>query len=161
MPPRQTRLADNAVAAAKSALPQDNLLSKARCCGATTIWPAGEQGVRYRAIAGGYTWPARAPDAVVIARGYGTTAAIAFTAARTPGGDMGGDVALNGTVPSYPQYLEAATAARRVVGVTSVHKTPPGGGAAARERPRRPGTDHRRQQRARAERHRPGWTGTR
>jgi osmotically-inducible protein OsmY len=34
---------------------------------------------------------------------------------------MGGDVALNGTVPSYPQYLEAAAAARRVAGVTSVH----------------------------------------
>jgi osmotically-inducible protein OsmY len=30
------------------------------------------------------------------------------------------EVALNGTVPSYPQYLEAA-AARRVTGVTSVH----------------------------------------
>ncbi|HEX3955543.1 MAG TPA: BON domain-containing protein [Trebonia sp.] len=34
---------------------------------------------------------------------------------------MGRDVALNGTVPSYPQYLEAADAARRVAGVTSVH----------------------------------------
>ena len=34
---------------------------------------------------------------------------------------MGGDVALNGTVPSYPQYLEAAAAARRVAGVTGVH----------------------------------------
>jgi osmotically-inducible protein OsmY len=34
--------------------------------------------------------------------------------------NMGGDVALNGTVPSYPQYLEAAAAGRRVVGVTSV-----------------------------------------
>ena len=33
----------------------------------------------------------------------------------------GGDVALNGTVPSYPQYLEAADAARRVAGVTGVH----------------------------------------
>ncbi len=30
-------------------------------------------------------------------------------------------VALNGTVPSYPQYLQAAAAARRVNGVTSVH----------------------------------------
>jgi len=30
-------------------------------------------------------------------------------------------VALNGTVPSYPQYLEAATAAQRVAGVTDVH----------------------------------------
>jgi osmotically-inducible protein OsmY len=35
--------------------------------------------------------------------------------------NIGGDVALNGTVPSYPQYLQAATAARRVAGVTSVH----------------------------------------
>jgi osmotically-inducible protein OsmY len=32
-----------------------------------------------------------------------------------------GDVALSGTVPSYPQYLEAADAARRIAGVTSVH----------------------------------------
>ena len=35
--------------------------------------------------------------------------------------NMGGNVALNGTVPSYPQYLEAAAAARRVAGVTNVH----------------------------------------
>ena len=28
--------------------------------------------------------------------------------------NINGDVALNGTVPSYPQYLEAATAAQRV-----------------------------------------------
>jgi osmotically-inducible protein OsmY len=35
--------------------------------------------------------------------------------------NMNGEVALNGTVPSYPQYLEAATAARRVAGVTSAH----------------------------------------
>jgi osmotically-inducible protein OsmY len=35
--------------------------------------------------------------------------------------NMNGDVALNGTVPSYPQYMEAAAAARRVQGVTSVH----------------------------------------
>jgi osmotically-inducible protein OsmY len=35
--------------------------------------------------------------------------------------NMGGEVALNGTVPSYPQYLEAAAAAQRVAGVTSVH----------------------------------------
>jgi osmotically-inducible protein OsmY len=35
--------------------------------------------------------------------------------------NMGGDVALNGSVPSYPQYLEAAVAARRVAGVASVH----------------------------------------
>ena len=31
-----------------------------------------------------------------------------------------GDVALNGTVPSFPQYMEAA-AARRVAGVKNVH----------------------------------------
>ena len=35
--------------------------------------------------------------------------------------NLSGDVALNGTVPSYPQYLEAAAAARRVTGVTRVH----------------------------------------
>jgi osmotically-inducible protein OsmY len=35
--------------------------------------------------------------------------------------NMNGDVALNGTVPSYPQYLQAAAAARRVQGVTRVH----------------------------------------
>jgi osmotically-inducible protein OsmY len=35
--------------------------------------------------------------------------------------NLNGDVALNGTVPSYPQYLEAADAARRIQGVTSVH----------------------------------------
>ena len=35
--------------------------------------------------------------------------------------NMNGDVALNGTVPSYPQYLEAALAAQRVSGVKNVH----------------------------------------
>jgi hypothetical protein len=35
--------------------------------------------------------------------------------------NINGDVALNGTVPSFPQYLEAATAARRVAGVKKVH----------------------------------------
>ena len=35
--------------------------------------------------------------------------------------NIGGDVTLAGTVPSYPQYLEAATAARRVAGVSGVH----------------------------------------
>jgi osmotically-inducible protein OsmY len=35
--------------------------------------------------------------------------------------NMNGDVALDGTVPSYPQYLEAAAAARRVGGVKKVH----------------------------------------
>jgi osmotically-inducible protein OsmY len=34
--------------------------------------------------------------------------------------NINGDVALNGTVPSYPQYLEAAAAARRVGGVKKV-----------------------------------------
>ncbi|HEX6453921.1 MAG TPA: BON domain-containing protein, partial [Trebonia sp.] len=32
-----------------------------------------------------------------------------------------GDVNLTGTVPSYPQYLQAAAAARRVAGVSGVH----------------------------------------
>lgn len=35
--------------------------------------------------------------------------------------NMNGDVALNGAVPSYPQYRDAALAAKRVKGVTSVH----------------------------------------
>ena len=35
--------------------------------------------------------------------------------------NMNGDVALNGTVPSYPQCLEAAAAAQRVGGVKYVH----------------------------------------
>ena len=35
--------------------------------------------------------------------------------------NVNGEVALNGTVPIYPQYLEAAAAARRVAGVTDVH----------------------------------------
>jgi osmotically-inducible protein OsmY len=35
--------------------------------------------------------------------------------------NINGDVAINGTVPNYPQYLEAADAARRVAGVTNVH----------------------------------------
>lgn len=34
---------------------------------------------------------------------------------------MNGDVALNGTVPSYRQHLDAAAAAKRVSGVTRVH----------------------------------------
>lgn len=33
---------------------------------------------------------------------------------------ISGDVSLNGTVPSYPQYLEAVDAAWRIAGVTSV-----------------------------------------
>ena len=35
--------------------------------------------------------------------------------------NINGNVALTGTVPSYPQYLEAAHAAWRVAGVTEVH----------------------------------------
>jgi osmotically-inducible protein OsmY len=35
--------------------------------------------------------------------------------------NIGGDVTITGTVPSYPQYLEAAAAVRRVAGVTGVH----------------------------------------
>ncbi len=35
--------------------------------------------------------------------------------------NIAGDVALNGTVPSYPQYQQAAAATRRVAGVISVH----------------------------------------
>jgi osmotically-inducible protein OsmY len=35
--------------------------------------------------------------------------------------NINGEVALNGTVASYPQYLEAATAAQRVAGVKQVH----------------------------------------
>jgi osmotically-inducible protein OsmY len=34
--------------------------------------------------------------------------------------NINGDVALNGTVPSYPQYLEATAAAQRVAGVRNV-----------------------------------------
>jgi osmotically-inducible protein OsmY len=34
--------------------------------------------------------------------------------------NVNGDVALNGTVPNYPQYLEAAAAAQRVTGVKNV-----------------------------------------
>jgi osmotically-inducible protein OsmY len=35
--------------------------------------------------------------------------------------NINGEVALNGTVPSYPQYVEAAAAAQRVAGVKDVH----------------------------------------
>jgi osmotically-inducible protein OsmY len=45
--------------------------------------------------------------------------------------NIDGDVALNGTVPNYPQYAEATAAARRVAGVKTVHnhlavELPPG-----------------------------------
>jgi osmotically-inducible protein OsmY len=35
--------------------------------------------------------------------------------------NISGDIALNGTVPSYPQYLEAAAATQRIAGVKHVH----------------------------------------
>src|ERR1700693_3569413 len=35
--------------------------------------------------------------------------------------NMNGEVALNGTVPSYPQYVEPPAAAQRVAGVKNVH----------------------------------------
>ncbi len=35
--------------------------------------------------------------------------------------NLNGEVGLNGTVPSYPQYLQAAAAAQRVSGVKNVH----------------------------------------
>jgi osmotically-inducible protein OsmY len=35
--------------------------------------------------------------------------------------NLNGEVALNGSVPSYPQYVEAAAAAQRVAGVKKVH----------------------------------------
>ena len=50
--------------------------------------------------------------------------------------NIDGDVTLNGTVPSYPQYLEAAAAAQRVAGVNE-RAQPPGGRAAGRRLPRR------------------------
>jgi signal transduction histidine kinase len=43
--------------------------------------------------------------------------------------NMGGDVALNGMVPSYPQYLAAAAAARRVAGGDQPAQPPRGGAA--------------------------------
>jgi osmotically-inducible protein OsmY len=38
--------------------------------------------------------------------------------------NIDGHVAISGTVPSYPQYRQAAEVARRVAGVTSVHIHP-------------------------------------
>ena len=49
--------------------------------------------------------------------------------------NMNGDVALNGTVPSYPQYLEAAAAAQRVAGVKE-RAQPPGSRPIRRRLPR-------------------------
>ena len=40
--------------------------------------------------------------------------------------DLNGEVALNGTVPNYPQYLEAAAAAQRVEGVKQRAQPPDG-----------------------------------
>ena len=72
--------------------------------------------------------------------------------------NMSGDVALNGTVPSYPQYLEAAAAAQRV-GRRQERAQPPAGRAARRGLPRRRDADHRREQRAGAEHHGAGRRG--
>ena len=66
--------------------------------------------------------------------------------------NINGDVALNGTVPSYPQYLEAAAAARRVAGVKKLQNH-----LEVVRRPGLPGrrdADHDRQRRADAERRR-------
>ena len=46
--------------------------------------------------------------------------------------DRDGEVVLGGSVPSYPQYIEAAAVARRVAGVRDLHNylevaLPPGG----------------------------------
>jgi hypothetical protein len=48
----------------------------------TTVRPAGEEGVRYRAIGCGYTSPARRLDAAGIAKAYGATVTVAFVGAR-------------------------------------------------------------------------------
>jgi hypothetical protein len=48
-----------------------------------------------------------------------------------------GDVTLAGTVPSYPQYVEAAAAARRVAGVSGVHHNLMVDGAGGPRRSRR------------------------
>ena len=44
--------------------------------------------------------------------------------------NLNGEVALNGTVPSYPQYLEAAAAAQRVARRDRRAQSPRGGIAA-------------------------------
>ena len=49
--------------------------------------------------------------------------------------NIGGNVNLTGTVPSFPQYLQASAAARRVAGVTTRGQQP-GGGAAGKQLPR-------------------------
>ena len=48
----------------------------------TTVRPTGEEGVRYRAIGYGYTWPARRLDELGIASTYGITVTVAFVGAR-------------------------------------------------------------------------------
>jgi osmotically-inducible protein OsmY len=56
-------------------------------------------------------------DAVELELGYDPLVDVSDITVK----NLNGDVALNGTVPSFPQYLEAAAAARRVSGVTNVH----------------------------------------
>ena len=56
-------------------------------------------------------------DAVELELGYDPLVDVSDITVK----NLNGDVALNGTVPSFPQYLEAAAAARRVFGVKSVH----------------------------------------
>ena len=56
-------------------------------------------------------------DAVELELGYDPLVDVSDITVK----NLNGDVALNGTVPSFPQYLEAAAAARRVFGVTNVH----------------------------------------
>ena len=72
--------------------------------------------------------------------------------------NINGDVALNGTVPSYPQYLEAAAAARRVAGVKKLQNhlevvLPPGDYRDDAD------ADHGGEQRAHAEHRRAGRRG--
>jgi osmotically-inducible protein OsmY len=56
-------------------------------------------------------------DAVELELGYDPLVDISDITVK----NINGEVALNGTVPSFPQYLEAAAAARRVSGVKNVH----------------------------------------
>ena len=56
-------------------------------------------------------------DAVELELGYDPLVDVSDITVK----NINGEVALNGTVPSFPQYLEAAAAARRVSGVKDVH----------------------------------------
>jgi osmotically-inducible protein OsmY len=56
-------------------------------------------------------------DAVELELGYDPLVDISDITVK----NINGEVALNGTVPSFPQYLGAAAAARRVSGVKNVH----------------------------------------